>query len=135
VASGVVNLPAGFRFSGVFRATSGVYFSAIGALYDIDGDGIVETRPINTKRNQFQGPASVDLDMRVEKQFRFGERYVVAPLVEFFNLTNQANPKLINEFFVGCTGECMNGTPGPQFGRVLVPLPGREVQFGLRFQF
>lgn len=49
-------------------------------------------------------------------------------LVEFFNLTNQANPRLINNFFI-------NGAPGPQFGQVRVPLPGREVQFGLRFKF
>ncbi len=128
VASGVVNLPVGFQMSGVFQATSGVYFSATGTPYDIDGDGIVETRPITTKRNQFRGPANVDLDMRVEKRFTFRERYVASALVEFFNLTNQANPKLINTFFV-------NGAPGPQFAQVRVPLPGREVQFGLRFQF
>jgi hypothetical protein len=128
VASGLVNLPAGFRFSGVFRATSGVDFSATGTPYDIDGDGIVETRPIATKRNQFRGPANVNLDTRIEKRFTFRERYVASALVEFFNLTNQANPKLINPFFV-------NGAPGPQFAQVRVPLPGREVQFGLRFQF
>jgi hypothetical protein len=128
VASGVVNLPVGFQMSGVFQATSGVYFSATGTPYDIDGDGIVETRPMTTKRNQFRGPANVDLDMRVEKRFTFRERYVTSALVEFFNLTNQANPKLINTFFV-------NGAPGPQFAQVRVPLPGREVQFGLRFQF
>ena len=121
--------------SGVFHATSGVYFSATGTPYDIDGDDIFETRPINTKRNQFLGPSTVDLDTRIEKQFRFRERFVVAPLVEFFNITNQANPKLINTFFTGCTGQCANGAPGPQFGQVLVPQPGREVQFGLRFQF
>ncbi len=128
VGSGVVNLPAGFRVSGVLRATSGVYFSATGTPYDIDGDGIVETRPITTKRNQFRGPASVNLDTRFEKLFRFTERYELSVLTEFFNLTNQANPKLINNFFI-------NGAPGPDFGRVLVPLPGREVQMGLRFQF
>jgi hypothetical protein len=128
VAAGVVNLPVGFQMSGVLQATSGVYFSAKGTPYDIDGDGIVETRPLTTKRNQFHGPASVNLDMRVEKRFTFRERYVASVLTEFFNLTNQANPKLINNFYV-------NGAPGPQFDQVQVPLPGREVQFGLRFQF
>ncbi len=128
VASGILDLPIGFRLSGVFRATSGVYFSARGTLYDIDGDGIQETRPITTKRNQFRGPAFANIDLRVEKRFKFAERYVASGLVEFFNFTNQANPKLINNSFI-------SGAPGPQFGQVLVPLPGREVQFGLRFQF
>jgi len=128
VTSGVVDLPVGFRLSGVFRATSGVYFSAKGTPYDVDGDGIVETRPMTTKRNQFRGPALANIDLRVEKRFKFAERYVASGLVEFFNLTNQANPKLINNSFI-------SGAPGPQFGQVLVPLPGREVQFGLRFQF
>ena len=128
VTSGIVDLPVGFRLSGVFRATSGVYFSAKGTPYDIDGDGIRERRPITTQRNQFRGPASANIDFRIEKRFKFAERYVASGLVEFFNLTNQANPKLINNSFI-------KGAPGPQFGQVLVPLPGREVQFGLRFQF
>ncbi len=128
VTSGVVDLPVGFRVSSVFQAQSGFYFSATGTPYDIDGDGIVETRPISTKRNQFRGPASVTLDLRIEKGLKFRERYKASALVEFFNLTNQANPELINTFFV-------NGAQGPQFGKVLVPLPGREVQLGLRFEF
>lgn len=130
VTSGVVDLPVGFQLSGVFHATSGEYFSATGAHYDIDGDGIIETRPITTKRNQFRGPASANIDMRVEKRFKFAEHYTVSGLAEFFNLTNQANPKLINNFFIN-----KGAVPGPQFGKVLVPLSGREVQFGLRFQF
>lgn len=128
VTSGVVDLPAGFKISGVFRATSGVYFSASGTPMDYDGDGISSTRPPTTKRNQFRGPASVNLDIRALKEFRFAERYTLSALVEFFNLTNQANPKLINNFFT-------SGAPGPDFGKVRVPLPGREIQMGLRFQF
>jgi Carboxypeptidase regulatory-like domain/TonB dependent receptor-like, beta-barrel len=128
VGSGVVELPLGFRVSGVLRATSGYYFTAAGTPTDYDGDGIVSSRPPGTKRNQFRGPASVNLDMRFEKMFRFAERYDVSVLAEFFNITNQANPKLINNFY-------LNGAPGPDFGHVLVPLSGREVQMGLRFQF
>jgi hypothetical protein len=128
VASGVVALPFGFQLSGIFRATSGVYFSASGTPTDYDGDGISSTRPVGTKRNQFRGPASVNLDMRIEKLFRFRERYSIAALAEFFNLTNAANPELINNFWT-------NGAPGTQFGQVQLPLPGREIQFGFRFNF
>ena len=128
VASGVYELPFGFHVSGVLRATSGVYFSAAGTPTDYDGDGISSLRPPDTKRNQFRGPASVNLDMRVEKSLRFGERYSLSPLVEFFNIANRANPELVNNSFVA-------GAPGPNFGKVLVPLLGREIQMGLRFTF
>ncbi|HKZ53347.1 MAG TPA: hypothetical protein VJ085_08715, partial [Candidatus Acidoferrales bacterium] len=128
VTSGLVDLPLGFRVSGVFRATSGVYFSASGPFTDYDGDGIVSTRPANTKRNEFSGPSTANIDLRIEKRFTFAERYTLSGLVEFFNLTNRRNPLLINNFFVG-------GVPGPDFGTVRVPLPGREIQFGIRFQY
>lgn len=128
VVSGVYELPLGFRLSSVFQATSGVYFTAAGSPTDYDGDGISSTRPPGTKRNQFRGPASANLDLRIEKQFRLSERFSVSPLVEFFNLTNQANPKLINNAWI-------SGGPGPDFGKVRVPLPGREIQCGLRFNF
>jgi hypothetical protein len=128
VASGLVDFPLGFQVSGVVRATSGVYFSANGTPIDYDGDGIVSTRPANTKRNEFRGPASANIDLRIEKRFTFVERYTLSGLVEFFNLTNRRNPSLIDNFFVG-------DAPGPDFGSVRVPLPGREIQFGIRFQF
>ena len=127
VASGVVSLPLNVWISGVFRATSGVYFSAGGASIDYDGDGVFSDRPLNTTRNEFRGPATANLDMRVEKRFTIG-RYTAAGLIEFFNLTNASNPKLIDNFY-------QNGAPGPGFGTVRVPLPGRETQIGLRLQF
>jgi hypothetical protein len=127
VASGVVSLPLNVWISGVFRATSGVYFSAAGAPIDYDGDGISSTRPRGTTRNQFRGPAIANLDFRVEKRFTIG-RYTAAGLIEFFNLTNAGNPKLIDNFY-------QNGARGPNFGAVKVPLPGREAQIGLRFLF
>jgi outer membrane receptor protein involved in Fe transport len=128
VLSGLVDLPAGFRVSGVFRATSGVYFSAAGTPTDYDGDGIVSTRPVGTARNEFRGPGSRNLDLRLEKRFHFGDRYAASLLVEAFNVTNRRNPLLVDNFYEG-------GQPGPSFGEVRVPLPGREIQFGLRLQF
>ena len=128
VTSGILNLPAGFVVSGVLRATSGVHFSATGTPTDYDGDGITSTRPVGTSRNQFRGPKTANLDLRAEKRFRFGERYVASALIEFFNLTNARNPRLIDSFWV-------NGAPGPTFGQTRVPLPGREIQLGFRFEF
>jgi hypothetical protein len=128
VASGVGHLPMDFLVSGVFRATSGVFFSAAGGTIDYDGDGISSRRPRGTTRNEFNGPGSANLDLRVEKRFSFGGRYTAAALIEFFNLTNARNPRLIDASWV-------NGAPGPNFGEVLVPLPGRETQLGFRLEF
>ena len=49
-------------------------------------------------------------------------------LVEGFNVTNAKNPRLIDAAYV-------SGAPGPTFGGVLVPLPGRELQLGARLKF
>ena len=127
VASGMVSLPLNVWISGVVRATSGVFFSAAGASIDYDGDGISSTRPRYTTRNQFRGPATTNVDLRVEKRFTIG-RYTAAGLVEAFNITNAINPKLIDNFY-------QNGAPGPNFGAVKVPLSGREAQIGLRLRF
>jgi hypothetical protein len=128
VGSGVYAFPFGFHLSGIFRATSGVYFSAVGNPIDYDGDGISSTRPPGTTRNEFNGPATINLDLRIEKSFRFADRFEVSPLVEFFNIANRANPALINAFWT-------NGAPGPDFGKVLVPTAGREIQMGMKFIF
>src|SRR5260370_39533125 len=67
VIAGLVTLPVGFWMSGVFRASSGAWFSAAGTPIDYDGDGIVSTRPPNTKRNQFSAASSANLHMRIQK--------------------------------------------------------------------
>jgi len=128
VMSGVAILPAGFSFSGVLRATSGAYFTASGAPIDYDGDGISSRRPIGTKRNQFKGPSTFNLDLRAEKSFRVGAGMDASLLVEGFNVTNAKNPRLIDASYV-------SGAPSATFGNVLVPLPGRELQLGARLKF
>jgi hypothetical protein len=128
VLSGVVSLPVDFWLSGVTRATSGVHFSAVGTPISYDGSGILSSRPRGTTRNEFTGPSTFDLDLRLEKRFHFGTRTAISALVEGFNVTNARNPRLIDAAYVA-------GQPGPNFGKVRVPLPGREIQFGLRLQF
>jgi outer membrane receptor for ferrienterochelin and colicin len=128
VLSGVAALPFDLWVSGVYRATSGVRFSAAGTTRDYDGDGIFSSRPVGTRRNEFTGPASHNVDLRIEKRLTFGRRYTAAALVEFFNLTNARNPRLIDNAWV-------DNAPGPNFGDIRVPLPGRETQIGFRLIF
>ena len=128
VAFGHAELPWDFTVSAVAQATSGVYFSAFGPPIDYDGDGIRSSRPPGTERNGFRGPKTFNLDVRVEKGFTVGPGHRLGLLVEFFNLTNAANPRLINNGFVA-------GSPVQDFGTTRVPLPGREMQIGARFRF
>ena len=65
--------------------------------------------------------------MRIEKRFAIG-RYTASALLECFNLTNASTPGLIDNFY-------QNGVPGPTFGTVKIPLPGRETQVGFRLRF
>ena len=127
VASGVVAIPGGLSLSGVFRGTSGTFFSAAGGLRDYDGDGISSSRPESTTRNQFRGPNAFNTDVRLEKRFTFGGQ-AVSGLIEVFNLFNARNPRLIDNTFAG-------NAPTATFGTVRVPLSGREIQVGGRFLF
>lgn len=128
VMSGVALLPMGFSFSGVLRATSGGYFTASGTTVDYDGDGIASRRPRGTKRNDFTGPSTFNLNLRLEKSFHIASATEASLLLEGFNVTNAKNPRLINAAYI-------SGAPGPNFGDVLVPLPGRELQLGVRLKF
>src|SRR5205807_1410276 len=120
--------PGGVSVSGIVRLASGSYFSAAGAPIDYDGDGISSSRPLGTKRNQFLGPSTKNVDLRIEKRFAMSRSATLSAVVEFFNLTNSTNPKLIDNAYV-------NGAPGPSFGTVKVPLSGRETQLGMRLRF
>jgi outer membrane receptor for ferrienterochelin and colicin len=128
VASGSVGLPRAMTLSGVFRATSGAFFSASAAAagIDYDQDGIRSTRPPTTTRNEFTGPSFVNVDVRLEKTFKIG-RYSASGLIEFFNVFNRSNPSKVENSY---TTE-----PVATFGEVLVPYPGREAQLGFRLTF
>lgn len=128
VLSGVAVLPLGFTVSGVLRLQSGLHFSAAGPPTDVDGDGIVSPRPPETRRNQFEGPSFQNLDVRVEKSFSLAGGHEVSILAEAFNVTNEDNARVINNAWI-------DGMPGPDFGKVRVPLPGREIQLGVRWRF
>jgi len=49
-------------------------------------------------------------------------------LLDGFNVTNAKNPRLIDASYVA-------GAPSATSGNVLVPLPGRELQVGVRLKF
>lgn len=123
VVSGLYQAPAAIELSSVFRATSGRPFNAGGLPVDSDGDGNLDNRLITTTKGQFLTDPFAELDLRIARAFNLTGKNRLTVLGEAFNLLNRANPRQVNTFF------------GPTIGQTVEPLPGREFQFGLRFEF
>ncbi len=128
--NGLVSLPWQFQISGIFRAQSGFYYSkgwGGPGLIDPDGDGNTNGIDVrNAKRNQFSGPAFVNLDMRFSKRFDVTENVKIDLFFEFFNMFNRQNAAAIDQ-------NPNSTTFG--FGNISQVLPGREGQFGMRVSF
>jgi hypothetical protein len=59
---------------------------------DPNGDGITSTdRVPGTRRNEFSTPPIYQVDMRVGRIIRFGERYRLSLFAEGFNIFNRSN--------------------------------------------
>jgi len=119
VASATTRLPWDVRFSGNLFWRTGNAFSPRG-IVDTDGDGLIDQRDISEPRNAFRVKDFFNLDLRLEKSFRFGEDHEVSLLVDAFNVTNEANVANVN------------AVQGPDFGVANSFFPGREIQLGAR---
>jgi len=122
VANGLVTIPFDINVSGIAFWRSGNAFNPRG-IQDLDGDGLVDQRDTTQERNAFRVDSFADVDLRVEKTFRLPSRHSVSVLAEVFNLLNRANVANVNS------------VSGPTFGTPTSFLPGREVQFGIRYFF
>ena len=90
-----------YIFTGIFTAQSGIAYSAL-VTGDPNGDGIFSTdRVPGTRRNEFSTPAIYQVDMRVGRVIRFGERYRLSLFVEGFNIFNRANVQSVNRNLYG----------------------------------
>ncbi|MDQ3131226.1 MAG: hypothetical protein M3Q99_10760, partial [Acidobacteriota bacterium] len=95
VANPVFFLPYGFEVASAIRLRSGRPFeSRVGT--DLNGDGNSNERPIlvpgvELKRNFFTNRPLYDIDLRVQKSFRFGEARRLSFSAEFFNVLNRSN--------------------------------------------
>ena len=127
--NGLVEFPWQIQVSSIFRVQSGFHFSRSCLTFcDADGDGnsnLIDLGP-GAGRNFFTAPSFGNLDMRLSKQFKIGERVKAQVLFEFFNLLNRQNPAAV--------GETTNNLIQP-FGKASQVLPGREGQIGFRIEF
>jgi hypothetical protein len=94
-ANPIFFLPYGFEVSSAIRVRSGIPVNA-NATGDLNGDTVANDRPLQVpglqyKRNWFRNFGIFDLDARVQKSFKFGERKRLILSTEFFNLFNRMN--------------------------------------------
>ncbi|HTH37778.1 MAG TPA: hypothetical protein VL572_07425, partial [Pyrinomonadaceae bacterium] len=118
VANPVFFLPWDFEVSSAIRLRSGIPMNAF-ASGDLNGDGISNDRPMLTQgifmeRNRFRNRPVYDIDVRVQKTFKFGEVKKLVLTSEFFNLLNLSNiifPTAGTNTTGGLTGQfCINNT-------------------------
>jgi hypothetical protein len=169
MANPIVFLPWDFEVSSAIRLRSGLPFNAaVGA--DLNGDNVNNERPLlvpglEYRRNYFVNHGIYDVDLRVQKTFKFGERQRLIFSSEFFNILNRPNilvgtaaaPGTNTTFGSGgnfCVSPSqlcgLSGGPGPNpvflqirdpnTGAILINNvnPGSQVfqmQLGIRFQF
>jgi hypothetical protein len=139
-----------YVLTGIFTAQSGFAYSAT-VSGDPNGDGVtVNDRVPGTKRNQFSTPAFWNLDLRVGRMIRFGERARLTLFAEGFNLFNRPNVQTVstNQYAATVTGGRLVGI-GPQLAAFQTPSTfvsgspsftsnssyNREFQLGIRFDF
>lgn len=96
VVAGIFHAPGGFEFSLLSQAESARPITLTTPV-DVNGFGDVFTdraviNGVQTSLDQFRGTPYIQVDMRVERPFKFHERWSVMPFVEFFNLLNRNNP-------------------------------------------
>jgi len=169
MANPIFFLPLDFEVSSAIRARSGQPFNAtVGA--DLNGDTINNERPLlvpglEYQRNYFTNRGIFEVDLRVQKSFKFGERRRLVLSTEFFNILN--HPNLLAGQFAAPTGAASFGSVGqfcvttsqlcglssgpagnPNFLQIRDPATGAistanvnagsqvfQMQLGVRFQF
>ncbi|MDQ3087810.1 MAG: TonB-dependent receptor, partial [Acidobacteriota bacterium] len=144
-----------YIFTGIFTAQSGLAYSAL-VSGDPNADGITSTdRVPGTVRNQFSTPSTYQVDLRVGRIIRFGERYRLSLFAEGFNIFNRANVQSVNNtLYAFSNAGTVSGVPLPirlstaatNFGTPRGFVSGspsftfnssynRELQLGIRFDF
>lgn len=166
VANPVFFLPYGFEVASAMRLRSGLPVNAVVGA-DLNGDGLSNERPFlapnaQIRRNSFRNRNVFDVDFRVQKGIKFGERARLILSTELFNAFNLSNIQVTNinstRYCASSTIDCgfngitnvnflqvkeqnpaalINGTSS--FGKILTAnSPGSQVfqmQFGARLQF
>jgi len=88
VLAGTVYIPGGFELTTMTQAESARPFTITTA----DNSQRISVNSNPTALDAFRGTPYIQMDLRVTRPFKFGERWEVRPFAEFFNVFNRNNP-------------------------------------------
>jgi hypothetical protein len=94
--AGLVYVPGGFQISTLIQAESARPITLttpvdVNGLGDPTNDRAV-VNGVQTTLDQFRGTPYIQVDLRVSRPFKTGERWQITPFLELFNLFNRNNP-------------------------------------------
>lgn len=122
----------GFDFSTMVFYNSGFPVN-IASGVDLNGDLVLNDRPLFVGRNSERGPKLTQVDFRVTRRIPLGARGTLALVAEAENLFNHLNPNCSIDG--GCTSAVVNRAGQADFGRVTSARAARNIQVGARFTF
>ena len=88
VLAGTLYLPGGFELTTLTQAESARPYTITTA----DGSTRISVNGVETALDAFRGTPYIQMDLRVSRPVKFGDRWEVRPFAEFFNLFNRNNP-------------------------------------------
>jgi hypothetical protein len=88
VLAGTVYIPGGFELTTLTQAESARPYT----ITNQDGSGRISVNGKRTNLDDFRGTPYIQVDMRVSRPIKIGERWQISPFAEFFNLFNRNNP-------------------------------------------
>jgi hypothetical protein len=142
VLSSVLNPLTGFTVAPILTYSSGHPFNLL-LGFDANGDTQANTdRPLGAGRNTGIGPNYVSFDLRVAKEWGFGNdsEYKLEGIVEAFNLFNRVNFSGVNNT-VGAAPMANHHVQGNPNAKPAEPLgftsafDPRQIQLGVKFKF
>ena len=96
VFAGTFHVPSGLELTTLMQAESArpITLTTTTPVTGL-GDGVDDRAVVNgvpTTLDELRGTPYIQMDLRVSRPFRLGDRWSVVPFVEFFNLFNRNNP-------------------------------------------
>jgi hypothetical protein len=88
VLAGTLHIPGGFELTTLTQGESARPFT----ITNSTNDGRISVNNKPTSLDAFRGTPYIQMDLRVSRPIKIGERWQVNPFAEFFNLFNRNNP-------------------------------------------
>ncbi len=131
---GTYQAPWGINVSGMFRYRSATPYT-LHAAVDLNGDGFRMDLPAGVSHvNSKRGDSFSQFDLRLSREFTFGNGFGIELIAEMFNVFNEKNPAAFTPVFDASglpTGQLEANTYAGD------PLQGEQrlIQLGARFRF